>query len=223
MTTTDSAPTPQGPSIVVTYSVLGSIVSELVGDEAEVSVIIPDGQDPHDFEPSAKDIEKLNEADLVVANGLGFEEGLLDALDSAHDRGVERFLVSDFVTTLDGEGHAHAHHSTDTSGDHADDGAAIDPHVWLSPFAMSEMVDDLGAAITTATGLDVTGRTETLVASLLSLDEQVARQIETLASCTLVTGHDELGYFADRYGCMVVGAVIPSFSTTAEASEERTI
>ena len=217
-TTTDSAPTPQGPTIVVTYSVLGSIVSELVGDEAEVSVIIPDGQDPHDFEPSAKDIEKLNEADLVVANGLGFEEGLLDALDSAHDRGVERFLVSDFVTTLDGEGHAHAHHSTDTSGNHSDDGAAIDPHVWLSPFAMSEMVDDLGAAITTATGLDVTGRTEALVASLLSLDERVARQIETLASCTLVTGHDELGYFADRYGCMVVGAVIPSFSTTAEAS-----
>ena len=216
--TDPSTSTPRRPSIVVTYSVLGSVVSALVGDKADVSVIIPDGQDPHDFEPSAKDIELLNDADLVVANGLEFEEGLIDALESAHDRGVEQFLVSDFVTTLDGEGHAHSHHSTDGNSDHADDGATIDPHLWLSPFAMSEMADDLGAAITAATGLDVSGSTTTLVALLRSLDEQVASQIESLESCTLVTGHDELGYFADRYGCTVVGAVIPSFSTTAEAS-----
>ncbi len=181
---------------------LGSIVSELVGDEAEVSVIIPDGQDPHDFEPSAKDIEKLNEADLVVANGLGFEEGLLDALDSAHDRGVERFLVSDFVTTLDGEGHAHAHHSTDTSGDHGDDGAAIDPHVWLSPFAMSEMVDDLGAAITTATGLDVSIHAQTL---------NVLEDLQARLGLTYVfVAHDlsVVQHVSTRVAVMYVGRIV---------------
>ncbi|NDI19168.1 MAG: zinc ABC transporter substrate-binding protein AdcA, partial [Actinobacteria bacterium] len=52
-----SATTDPRPSIVVTYSVLGALVDELVGDAALVTVVIPDGQDPHDFEPSAKDIE----------------------------------------------------------------------------------------------------------------------------------------------------------------------
>ena len=66
--TTTSQPRP---NIVVTYSVLGAVVSELVGDAADVSVVIPDGQDPHDFEPSAKDVEMINDADLIVANGLG--------------------------------------------------------------------------------------------------------------------------------------------------------
>ena len=66
----DSNPTDGSRNIVVTYSVLGSVVEQLVGDLASVSVIIPDGQDPHEFEPSAKDIESLNNADLVVANGL---------------------------------------------------------------------------------------------------------------------------------------------------------
>lgn len=218
--TTTSQPRP---NIVVTYSVLGAVVSELVGDAADVSVVIPDGQDPHDFEPSAKDVEMINDADLIVANGLGFEEGLVDALDAAHDRGVDRFLVSDFVTTIDGDGHDHHSSDDDSHGDDAhdedtSDAHATDPHIWLSPFALSEMIDDLGTAINSSTRLDVTDAAEELAVSLLSLDAQVADLITALGSCTIVTGHDELGYFADRYGCKVVGAVIPSFSTTAEAS-----
>ncbi|MFM9137126.1 MAG: metal ABC transporter substrate-binding protein [Actinomycetota bacterium] len=219
----DTTPRTPRPSIVVTYSVLGAVVSELVGDTADVSIVIPDGQDPHDFEPSAKDVEMINDADLLVANGLGFEEGLVDALDAANERGVDRFLVSDFVTTIDGEGHDHHSSDDDSHGDDAhdedtSDAHATDPHIWLSPFALSEMIDDLGTAINSSTGLDVTDAAEELAASLLSLDARVADLITTLGSCTLVTGHDELGYFADRYGCEVVGAVIPSFSTTAEAS-----
>ena len=219
----DTTPLVSRPSIVVTYSVLGAVVSELVGDAADVSIVIPDGQDPHDFEPSAKDVEMINDADLLVANGLGFEEGLADALDAANDRGVDRFLVSDFVTTIDGDGHDHHSSDDDSHGDDAhdedtSDAHATDPHIWLSPFALSEMIDDLGMAINSSTGLDVTDAAEELAASLLSLDAQVANLITALGSCTIVTGHDELGYFADRYGCEVVGAVIPSFSTTAEAS-----
>jgi len=219
----DTTPRAPRPSIVVTYSVLGAVVSELVGDAADVSIVIPDGQDPHDFEPSAKDVEMINDADLLVANGLGFEEGLADALDAANDRGVDRFLVSDFVTTIDGDGHDHHSSDDDAHGDDAhdedtSDAHATDPHIWLSPFALSEMIDDLGMAINSSTGLDVTDAAEELAASLLSLDAQVADLITALGSCTIVTGHDELGYFADRYGCEVVGAVIPSFSTTAEAS-----
>ena len=190
-------------SIVVTYSVLGALVSELVGDAATISVIIPDGQDPHDFEPSAKDIETINEATLVVSNGLDFEEGLIESLTAAEERGVAHFTIADHITTRDG-GDSHT--------------AATDPHVWLSPHAMSEMIDDLALAIQDALNVDVTAERNTLVTNLEALDVSVADRIKGLDSCTLVTGHDELGYFAERYGCTVVGAVIPSFSTTAEAS-----
>ena len=94
----NSNPTDGSRSIVVTYSVLGSVVEQLVGDLATVSVIIPDGQDPHEFEPSAKDIESLNNADLVVANGLDFEEGLEQTIDRAIDSGVNVFMVGDHIT-----------------------------------------------------------------------------------------------------------------------------
>lgn len=201
------------PSIVVTYSVLGSLVSELVGDAAHVITVVPDGKDPHDFEPSAKDIEALNEADLIVSNGLDFEEGLVDALTSAEERGVAHFVVTDHVTLRTTDGHAHG-----SDDRHADSDETIDPHVWLSPFSMSEMIDDLASTISQQLDLNLDASLESTVDALTTLDESVSTRITQLDSCILITGHDELGYLADRYGCTVVGAVIPSFSTTAEAS-----
>ena len=208
-------------SIVVTYSILGALVSEIVGDAALVTTVIPDGQDPHDFEPSAKDIELLNDANLIVSNGLDFEEGLSEAIQAAEDRGIPHFVVSDHVTTRTGDDHSHEpdhSHESDGSDHSEDEGSAVDPHLWLSPHTMSEMIGDLGEALESALGIDVSAAATSMSASLDALDVAISTRITGLDSCTLVTGHDELGYFADRYGCTVVGTVIPSFSTTAEAS-----
>ncbi len=85
------------PLVVVTYSILGDVVSQLVGDAATVRVIIPNGQDPHDYAPSAQDVEQMNGAALVVANGLALEEGMEDVLDTLGDDGVPVFDATDHV------------------------------------------------------------------------------------------------------------------------------
>ena len=223
----DSNPTDGSRNIVVTYSVLGSVVEQLVGDLATVSVIIPDGQDPHEFEPSAKDIESLNNADLVVANGLDFEEGLEQTIDQAIDSGVNVFMVGDHITVRqmskdEDHGHDEDHaeeESTETTVESEEEHAhgAYDPHLWLSPAAMLEMLPALADAISTATGADLTSQLASLQSELTALDTQIKETIDGI-TCELVSGHDELGYFADRYGCEVIGAIIPSLSTTSEAS-----
>src|SRR5512143_552748 len=76
------------PSIVVTYSVMGALVKDLVGDTARVTVSIPNGLDPHEWEPSAKDIEAINRAGLVVQNGLELEGGMQKTLAEAQKQGV---------------------------------------------------------------------------------------------------------------------------------------
>jgi len=189
------------PTIVVTYSILGDIVEQLVGDLATVIVVIPDGQDPHEFQPSAKDVETLNNASIVVSNGLDFEEGLLSPLATAVNVGIPEFRLGDNVTTrvLDGE-HGGA-----------------DPHLWLSPAKFLEAIPALTAAIEKATGLDLADQSVAITSQLTEIDAQVASILSGI-TCNLVSGHDEMGYFADRYGCTVIGAIIPSFSTTSEAS-----
>ena len=199
------------PNIVVTYSVLGSVVADLVGDAADVTTLIPDGQDPHDFQPSARDIEAINNADLVVSNGLDFEEGLEDVLASAIDSGVSVYMIGENITVREHD------------EDHAEEGGhahgAGDPHLWLSPMSFAQALPSLTAAINKATGLSID---ETAALDQLTLlDNEIKEVIGSVSSCVLVSGHDEMGYFADRYGCTVIGAIIPSFSTTSEATAKQ--
>ena len=199
------------PNIVVTYSVLGSVVSELVGDRATVTVLIPDGQDPHDYQPSARDIETINNADIVVSNGLDFEEGLEDVLASAIENGISVYMIGENITVRESDedhaeedGHAHG---------------AGDPHLWLSPLSFTEALPSLADAINSATGLSIDETTA--LDQLTQLDDEITDVIGGISSCVMVSGHDEMGYFADRYGCTVIGAIIPSFSTTSEATAKQ--
>jgi zinc/manganese transport system substrate-binding protein len=199
------------PEIVVTYSVLGSVVSDLVGNSASVTVLIPDGQDPHDFQPSARDIETINNASIVISNGLDFEEGLEDVLASAIDNGVNVYMIGENITVresddshVDEEGHSHS---------------AGDPHLWLSPTNFVQALPSLTDAINSATGLSIDPATE--LEQLKILDSEVMKLMNTIDSCVMVSGHDELGYFADQYGCTVVGAIIPGLSTTSEGTAKQ--
>ena len=237
---TTDAPAVDLPDVVVTYSVLAAVVSELVDGVADVVTIIPDGQDPHEFEPSAKDLETINNAAFVVANGLNFEEGLDEALEKLHDANGPVFFVGEHITVRemeeDGDGHSHGHshgddkskdddhdhddddHGDDDHGDDDHDHSAGDPHLWLSPAVMLEMLPELSGELGAALGVDLTTATERVTADLTALDTELQSIMSGVAECELVTGHDELGYFADRYGCETIGAVIPSLTTTSEAS-----
>ena len=217
-----SSTTPGGESdttatveVVVTYSAIGDVVTRLVGDAARVVVLIPNGQDQHDFMPSAKDVETLNDAALVVSNGLDLEEGLEDALAQAEESGVPVFHIADHVTLID------ASTSEDKEDNHVENGhghGTEDPHVWLDPETLAEAVPELADALTLSTGKDFSKEATAVVDELTALSAKIRNIMAPVAQCKLVTGHDSLGYFAARYGCTVIGAVIPGFSTSAEAS-----
>ena len=218
-TTTDSVVT-ELPIIAVTYSVIGDIVAQLVGDNATVTIVIPDGQDPHDFQPSAKDIETINNAALVVSNGLEFEEGLEEVLENIADSGGNIFMVGEHITVRKIEnGDEHNHGEDEGHADeHGDKHTGGDPHLWLSPATMIEMLPALTTALSQATGADLSAEATALTTKLQDLDGEVKSIINGLDECNLVSGHDEMGYFADRYGCKVIGVIIPSFTTTSEAT-----
>jgi len=229
---TTAAPALKLPTVVVTYSVLAAVVSELVDGVANVVTLIPDGQDPHEFEPSAQDLETINNAAFVVANGLDLEEGLDDALANAQQAGVNVFYVADHVTVLDivdvndHSDHGHVHRGADAShsdDDHGDEHShSQDPHVWLSPHTVREALPALAKAASDALNVDLAAAQLALDGELAALDTELLLLFSAIDNCQLVTGHNELGYFVDRYGCTVVAAIISSTSTNAEASARNT-
>ena len=210
-----SARPPDGKkSIVVTYSILGSVVKELVGDQANVTISVPNGLDPHEWEPSAKDIEAINKADLVIQNGLGLEGGMEKTLETAARSGVRFFTASDHITVRHvgtGEGIP--------SGDPDQVVGAPDPHLWTDPIAMKGVASAL-APVLKDLGLDVTSQALNLESRLDNLDREVADTVAAIPQeeRKLVTGHESMGYFAQRYGFKLIGVIIPSLSSQAGVS-----
>jgi zinc/manganese transport system substrate-binding protein len=217
-----------GLDIVVTTAVLGSVVGDLVDDRASVTVLMANGVDPHDWAPSAQDLEAVYAADLVVANGLGLEEGLQDALGQAEAEGTRVFEATDHIDVrLLGE----ATHGHDAAASHAplaspeaateegDDHGAEDPHFWVDPVSMIAVVQAL-APVIGELGVDVSDREADLVARLQSLDEKVRDRLAGIPAEArkLVTGHESMGYFAARYDLELIGAVRPGLSSQGEVS-----
>jgi zinc/manganese transport system substrate-binding protein len=202
-------------TIVVTYSILGALVNDLVGAEANVVVLIPNGQDPHEWEPSAKDIETLNKADLIVQNGLGLEGGLEKTLSLAAAQGVKTFVASNHITIRKvGQGEGIPNGGPDQMV------GAPDPHLWTDPLTMKLVVVALSEQIKTDLGLDVSLHATDVENQLDSLNSEIAAHVASLpeANRKLVTGHESLGYFAQRYGFKLVAAIIPSLTSQAEVS-----
>jgi zinc/manganese transport system substrate-binding protein len=214
------------PTIVVTTNILGDIVTQTVGDLAEVEVIMPIGSDPHDFAPSAKQAEAMEDADLLVVNGAGFEEGMIDIIEQVESSGTPVFEFTDHVELLEFDGGHEEDHSDEeghSDEEQADDHSGDDPHIWTDPSRMVSAVEAFGIELTEVEGLDaaaVDAQVQSYVDELTALDAAVEETLSVVPPerRVLLTNHEVFGYFADRFDFEVVGAVIPSLTTSAEPS-----
>ena len=205
-----TAPADDRPLVVVTTNILGDVVTEVVGDQAEVMVLMRPNADPHSFEISARDAARILDADLLVSNGLGLEEGLQQHLDAAAAEGVPALEAGDVIEVL-------AYRGGDAEG-------APDPHFWTDPARMVDLVAALSEAVQeNVEGVDaavVAANADAYTAQVETLDAEMASAFSAIpdAQRSLVTNHHVFGYLAERFDFEVVGAVIPGGSTLAAPS-----
>ncbi|WP_338757615.1 zinc ABC transporter substrate-binding protein AztC [Nocardia vulneris] len=196
--------------IVVTTNILGDLTRAVVGDAAEVTVLMPPNADPHSFAVSAQQAAKLDRAALVVHNGLGLEEGVARHVTAAQSAGVPALAVGEHVDPI-------SYTSDESAG-------RPDPHFWTDPERVRAAVSAISAAILAhVDGVDaaaIRANTDRYLADLDQLDRWVTEQFAGLPAerRKLVTNHHVFGYLAQRFGFQVVGAVIPSGTTLASPS-----
>lgn len=204
-----------GVKVVATTTILGDIAEAVVGDNGVVEVLIPVGVDPHDYQASSKQIATLARADLVVANGLGLEEGLLDALESAAADGANVFEVAPLLDPLPFDDSSfEAASSPERVG-------GLDPHVWMDPIRMADAARVVASELmSVAPSIDWSISAERYADGLMEADDQVTAVLKVVSAPNrkLVTNHDSLGYLAARYDFEVVGTVIPGGTTLGSPS-----
>jgi len=220
-----------GLKVVATTSVLADIAQQVAGAEFRVEPLIPPGTDPHGFEPTPEDLRRLATADLVIVNGAGLESSLEKFLEDVDDDAVV-IASSGLEPRTPGAGEPGHEHSEAHGGDEAEAhdgdeaeahdgeeaGNEVDPHFWLDPVLTRSYVDTIADAFEEADpdhAADYAANASAFKARLLELDEFTRRTVASVPEerRKLVMDHSSHGYWADRYGFEIVGAVIPSVST----------
>ena len=226
--------TPTDISVVATTTIWSDVTSAALCG-LDVPAVMPPGADPHIFEPALADRATLEAADLVVANGLYLEEGMVDLLSTVAAGGVRVIELTEKADVLEfGGGHDdHDDHDDHESEDHADhddhesqdhdehDHSGGDPHIWFDPLTVAEVVPTIvEAAIAAGADTSVRACGQDYIDELEALDTEIRATLSAIPDDAryLVTNHDAFGYFAARYDFEVVGTVIPSLSSLAETN-----
>ena len=197
-----ASPASDGLKIVATTTQVTEFTSAIVGDAGEVTGLIQPNQSAHSFDPSAKQLLALSQADAVVMNGAGLEPWLEDALKAANFQG-KLVDASQGITLID-----------------------QDPHVWTSPANAEQMVMNITSGLSSLPGIspeELTAFADNSIAfdaQLTALNDWILANFAEVdpASRLLVTNHDAFTYFVNDYGINFLGSIIPSFDDNAEPS-----
>ena len=212
-------------SVVATTTIAGDLVRNVGGERVEVDTLVPAGADPHGHEPRPSDAVAISEAELVVKSGGDLDEWLDELIENAGGDAAEMTLLAS-VETIEG-GHAHAedeaHPEDEAHAEEEADGEDVDPHWWQDPRNAILAVEAIRDALA---DVDPGGRrayelgARAYIDELRALDGEIERCMRRVPpeKRKLVTTHDALGYFAERYDVDVIGSVIPSLSTQAQPS-----
>jgi ABC-type Zn uptake system ZnuABC Zn-binding protein ZnuA len=197
------------PDILTTTTILADVTKNVVGDRYRVGSLLPVGADPHSYQPAPQDVAKISRSKVLVINGAEYEhflEGLIESAD-----GQRPIIEASLGLRL----------LTDTESEHG-----VDPHLWLDPNNVISYVENIreGLAEFDPQGAEIyDSNANAYIAQLQDLDAWINGQIAPIdpQQRLLVTNHEALGYFADRYGFRVVGTVLEGTSSEASPSAEQ--
>ncbi len=193
-------------TIYTSFYPLYFVTEKIAGDHADVINIVPPGVEPHDFEPTAKDIVAMSQGQVLVYNGSGLEAWIDKAITSFDQTNMTVVNATDGLPLLpiSEEEHDHAAESQGSEHDHGE----FDPHVWLDPTllkAQAEKVKDALVKTDQAHSQDYVTNYEKLAGELDRLDKEFQDVTASAKQKEIVVAHSAFGYLAHKYGLTQTG------------------
>lgn len=178
--------------VSVTFNAMKEFVEAVGGDKVEISTIIPDGTEPHDFEPKAQDLVGLSTAQVFVYNGFGMETWVDNAVSAANNQKLITVDASSGATPI-----------TNTNKDEIKEHGQYDPHIWLSLKGAETEVKNIKMALVKADSANshyYETNCNHYISQLESLYNQYKEKFKTVQKKSIVTGHAAFAYLCRDFG-----------------------
>ena len=233
-------------NVVATTPMIGEFVSQVGGDNINLTVLMPAEADPHNYDPAPQDAGTIADADLVFYTGLKYEPAaLVKLLENSACSAEVLAEVGENVFPIefkegghddhDEEGHddhdeeGHDDHDEEGHDDHAGhDHGAYDPHFWFDPNRVAYAAEYIESKLvefdpSNASEYEAAGKA--YVTELKGLVGQVSELISTIPSQNrkLITTHESLGYLEAKFGLEVLSTIIPSIDSANEISPSQLV
>lgn len=220
ITTTEPATNFTSPNkikVAATFYPLAYIAEQIGGDYIEVENITPPGTEPHDFEPTPKNIAAIYQANLFILNGQGVDAWAEKILSELTAKNTTVIRMSDHIEkiTLAETDHEHEH-------DTHEEAPEYDPHFWLDPNNMAteaDVIADKLIAIDSTHAKEYNHNRDVFKQKLAALHAAYQTGLATCASREIVTTHNAFGYLAKRYN--LITFYILGLSPEEEPSPKR--
>lgn len=201
--------------VVASFSILADLVREVGGDQVIVTSLVKPDEDAHGYQPKPSDSRLLRDADLVLANGLGFDTWI-ERLSAAASKDNKLVIVSEGITPLQS---GHAHDERHAGHDHGE----LDPHAWQDVANARAYAANIAKALAAADPANAAGYEANLARfdrQLEELDSEIHTAITALpeARRTIVTSHEAFAYFGRAYDVRLLAASGVSANTEPSAA-----
>jgi zinc transport system substrate-binding protein len=192
---------------------LYDLTRRIAGDRIDVLLILPPGKSEHNYDPTPKEIARLEGTKLAIAVGLDMDIWVEQIIKAA-SADAKIFHIGDKVKTMKidtepvGEAEAHKGEAPDSD----DTPGAPDPHVWMDPDRMVGVVDAIAGELAEVdpAGKDTFAKNaDTVKAALRQLDTTIAGRTKAFSKHMIVTFHGSMSYFAKRYGITIAAVLEP--------------
>ena len=229
-------------NVVATTPMIGEFVSQVGGDNINLTVLMPAEADPHTYDPAPQDAGTIADADLVFYTGLKYEPAaLIKLLENSACSAEVLAEVGESVFPIEFKegGHDDHHDDHDEEGhdDHDEEGhddhaghdhGAYDPHFWFDPNRVAYAAEYIESKLvefdpSNASEYEAAGKA--YVTELKGLVGQVSELISTIPSQNrkLITTHESLGYLEAKFGLEVLSTIIPSLDSANEISPSQLV
>lgn len=212
--------------VVTTFYPVYEFTKGIVGNDGDVSMLMKAGTEPHDFEPSTKDIKKIQDADAFVYMDDNMETWVSDVKKSLTSKKVTIVKGTGNMLLVAGVGHDHHHEEADKKHEHnkhSEEGHnhAFDPHVWLSPYRSITVVENILDSLSKAypeKAENFKANAATYIEKLKELDKDYTAALSDAKQKSFVTQHAAFGYMALDYGLnqISINGVIPDAEPSAK-------